>query len=126
MNLVKTYINRSSIQGIGLFAEEFIPKGTLIWEFHDGFDMKIKQDDFDFIMSEKSTMSKSMKLFLDTYTNLKNGFYWHYGDNAKYCNHSKNPNTHGFPEQYASTDINIGDEITCDYSKIDDNFNNEY
>ena len=31
--LVKTSIEDSPINGKGLFAGEFIPKGTIIWEF---------------------------------------------------------------------------------------------
>jgi len=34
MFLVKTYLDKSKIRGIGLFADEFIPKGTLIWKFN--------------------------------------------------------------------------------------------
>ena len=30
MLLVKTYLDKSKIQGIGLFSDEFIPKGTLM------------------------------------------------------------------------------------------------
>jgi hypothetical protein len=33
MLLVKTTIAPSPIHGIGLFADQFIPQGTRIWEF---------------------------------------------------------------------------------------------
>ena len=36
---VKTIIKESDIHGIGLFADEFIPKGTKIWEFTPNFDI---------------------------------------------------------------------------------------
>ena len=38
MLLVKTYLDKSPIHGIGVFAAERIPKGTKIWRFVDGFD----------------------------------------------------------------------------------------
>jgi hypothetical protein len=41
MLLVKTTIAPSTIHGIGLFADEFIPQGTRIWEFTPGFDLKL-------------------------------------------------------------------------------------
>lgn len=51
MNLVKTYIASSKIQGIGLFAGEFIPKGTKMWVLNQEFDMVKDQEDWDYIMS---------------------------------------------------------------------------
>ena len=36
MLLVKTKIKSSEIAGIGLFADEFIPKGTCTWRFRGG------------------------------------------------------------------------------------------
>ena len=38
MFLVKTYLDRSRIHGIGVFAGEFIRKDTKIWRFVIGFD----------------------------------------------------------------------------------------
>jgi hypothetical protein len=41
MLLVKTKIGPSAIQGIGLFADQFIAKGTHLWEFTPGLDVQI-------------------------------------------------------------------------------------
>ncbi len=41
MLLVKTKIGQSNISGIGVFADEFIPKGTVIWRYQEGFDQMI-------------------------------------------------------------------------------------
>ena len=35
---VKTYLDKSSIHGIGLFANQDIKKGTLVWAFTEGVD----------------------------------------------------------------------------------------
>ena len=43
MNQVKTYIDVSPIEGIVLFAGQFIPKDTLIWEF-SGMDQEFNQE----------------------------------------------------------------------------------
>ncbi len=45
MLLVKTHLGKSKINGIGLFADEFISKGKVIWKFTPGFD---------FVLTKKS------------------------------------------------------------------------
>lgn len=45
MLLVKTTIDQSSIHGIGLFAAEFIKKGTPTWKFTPGLDLELKRED---------------------------------------------------------------------------------
>lgn len=39
MLLIKASTKPSSVHGIGLFADERIPKGTLVWKFHPRFNM---------------------------------------------------------------------------------------
>jgi len=41
---VKTYVKESKIHGNGLFAKEFIPKGTIIWKFDSRLDTKISEE----------------------------------------------------------------------------------
>lgn len=41
MLLIKTKIGPSKINGIGLFADEFIPKGTSVWRFMPSLDLEI-------------------------------------------------------------------------------------
>ena len=38
MLLVKTYLDKSAIHGLGVFAGQFIRKGTKIWRYVEGFD----------------------------------------------------------------------------------------
>ncbi len=45
MLLVKTRNGKSTIEGIGCFADQFIPKGTVIWRYLDGFDQKIAPEE---------------------------------------------------------------------------------
>jgi len=44
MMCVKTRLGLSKIHGIGLFADEFIQKETIIWKFTPGFDMKFTKE----------------------------------------------------------------------------------
>ena len=47
MLLVKTRLAPSTIHGIGLFADEFIPKGTEVWKFVPGFDLALSVDEVE-------------------------------------------------------------------------------
>ena len=44
---VRTYLAPSAIEGIGLFAEEPIPRGTLIWKHDDRFDLSYDLREID-------------------------------------------------------------------------------
>jgi hypothetical protein len=39
MLVVKTKIKNSEIEGLGLFADQFIPKGSVIWKYDPSFDI---------------------------------------------------------------------------------------
>lgn len=118
--LVKTKIGYSKINGIGVFAAEFIPKGTIIWKYVLGFDQKLTQEQLD-------RFPKITKEFLEKYTyfNKYTNFYVLCCDDARFYNHSKAPNTMGADmdgtedegADIAAKDIEIGEEITCDYEK---------
>jgi SET domain-containing protein len=44
MLLVKTKLDRSSIEGIGLFAAEFIPKSATIWKYDPVIDIRFSEE----------------------------------------------------------------------------------
>jgi|SRR3989344_5403230 len=122
--LVKTKIGPSKIHGIGLFADQFIPKGTLIWKFTPNFDQKIS-------VKKINNFPKELQDYLETYTwpSKEPGKYCLVFDEAKFFNHSKFPNTISIPYEneeeiitLASRDIPPGEEITGNYKEYDDNF----
>lgn len=113
MNQVKTYIDKSNIDGIGLFAGEFILKGTLIWKF-SGIDQKFTKKE---ITEMNLNAIEEDYLYRYAFGKNEDEIYW-CSDYAKYCNHSPKPNTFGYPEQWALVDIHLGEEITCDYTEI--------
>lgn len=47
MIVIKTYIGDSKIHGTGLFASEFISKGTLIWKLNPDFDLVLSNKEFE-------------------------------------------------------------------------------
>lgn len=51
---VKTYLDKSDIHGIGVFADEDIEENQIIWKFDERFDKVIKHYDvFKILMSDE-------------------------------------------------------------------------
>lgn len=88
MLCVRTFIKPSTIHGIGLFADQFIAKETIIWRFTSGFDLRFTLDEF-------SSFTEPLASYMQKYSWLskKSGLYCFASDNGKYFNHSDTPNT---------------------------------
>ncbi len=122
MLLIKTKIKESGIHGIGLFADQFIPKGTEIWKFTPGFDQKFTREQ---ILSFPDLLQ--IYIYKYCWRSKKSKLYCFSADNGKYFNHSKNPNVlseYRDDEEEVITvtikDIEIGEEILDDYSSFED------
>lgn len=122
MLLVRTKIKESEVHGIGLYADEFIPQGTLVWKFTPGFDKK-------FTAKQISEFPDLLQIYLYKYTwkSKKSGMYCFCSDNGKHFNHSENPNVLSEYRDnedeslvFAIKDINIGEELLDDYSSFED------
>lgn len=119
MLLVKTKISQSKIHGIGLFADELIPKGTRIWQFEPGFDIEVDAKKF-----KQLPKTAQAKLINSDYND--GSIHVLLGDDARFVNHSDNPNTDGVlsPDGHgytiANRDILPGEEITTDYYDTDE------
>lgn len=121
MMLIRTYLATSEIQGLGVFAGEFVPAGRELWVLNPKFDIFIS-------VSELEGLPAHMQDFVARYS------YPHLEmpgrvrvvdcDDGKFMNHSERPNTdfRVFDKGYALTDIACGDEITCDYFEFDPDF----
>jgi SET domain-containing protein len=118
MLLFKTYIKESAIPnaGMGCFAAEFIPKGSMLWFFNSEIDRLITPAQF-------ATFTELEKDFLSMYCYMQRGDYYLCVDNGRFFNHSAAPNTFESPSEqatFAAVDIQVGDEITSDYAKFGD------
>ena len=114
MLLVNTYVAPSSIEGVGVFAAEPIPKGTLIWQLDPDFDRLIP-------MSRYQNAPPHQRVLFDRYAYPSPdlpGFLVYEVDNGRFMNHSQDPNTDFSDSGGARTirDIAAGEEITCNYS----------
>ncbi len=116
---VKTKIGQSKLHGIGLFADEFIPKGSVTWQYDPEYDIA-------FTKEQVERMPKPAQVI-----------FWHYAyhdkeldkfvlcaDDERFINHtSVNTNITSAPRQdVASRDIQPGEELICDYSEFDDTY----
>ncbi|MFH1063443.1 MAG: SET domain-containing protein [Candidatus Woesearchaeota archaeon] len=113
MLTVKTKLKEIPGKGIGLIADQDIKKGQTIWKYHPLIDIKVNEKD----------IPEEAKGFFDTYSvDIGGDELFLNTDNARFINHSDNPNTKSLghlKDNIALRDINNGEEITIDYTKID-------
>lgn len=112
MFLIKTYVAESVVEGLGVFAAEPVKAGTVMWRFTPGIDSVIPD-------SVVEVLPPAGRDFVDRYCYRSARFgdgYVLNGDNARYLNHSRTPNTDNSTEvAVALRDIAEGEEITCNY-----------
>ena len=122
MLCVKTIKQNSAVHGIGLFSDQDIPTGTVIWRFQDGFDQV-------FTESEIRALPKEAQIFLarHAYMSKKTGRFILDSDDGRYFNHSETSNsaTKSSPEGLEDVIVAIkhikqGEEITIDYANQED------
>ena len=120
MMLVRSYAARSAIEGLGVFAGEFIPKGTMLWGLDPKFDLFITPEVYE-------ALAPHMQDFVDCYSypHLERpGIRIVDCDHGKFMNHNERPNTDFtvFDRGYAVVDIAKGEEISCNYFEFDPSF----
>ena len=119
MLLVKTHLNKSKIHGIGLYADQFIPKGKAIYRCSPGLDINLSKN----LFNKLDRCSKKQIKHYGHMSLKKNK--WHLAfDDIRFCNHSKNGNitVDGNNRNYqliAKRNINRGEEITQNYEEFE-------
>lgn len=114
MLLIKTKIGPSTIEGIGLFADEEIHKDTVLWEFNPIIDKIISNE-------ELGSLPVVAQNHIDKFLYFNDGNWVLCGDYAIFTNHSENPNIISVGElSVAARDIKKGEEITDDYTTYDE------
>ena len=114
MMLIDTYLDKSKIQGVGVFAKENIKKGERIKEVRPEFEIEFNSDNLP-------KMPLALAKFIDTHSyerELGSKILVMGIDNEKYLNHSDDPSVND--DGIALKDIKIGDEITINYKDFDD------
>lgn len=115
MLYVKTKIGPSTIDGTGLFADEFIPKGTAVWKYNPSIDRLLTTD-------EVANFAEPIQERFHNYAffDKKYGKYMFCGDDGRFFNHSENPNCDDSQDDItiAIRDIDQGEELTVDYTSF--------
>lgn len=119
MLYVRTMVAPSVIEGNGLYAGEFIPKGKIISKWVEGSDRTFPYNYPDCLPE------KARKEFIEL-ASCDGDSWFLSGDNGAYFNHSLTPNvfvTHGEGpaatwDRIAARDILPGEELTMNYHQI--------
>jgi len=123
MLLVRTVLGQSRKHGIGLFADQFIPKDTPTWEYAPWFDISFTQEDLDKMSAE----AREQVLWYGYFDKKINKFVLP-SDDLRFINHSENSgdiNIESTPDRDVTLrDIQPGEELLCNYNKFDDDFFN--
>lgn len=121
MLLVKTKIGPSKINGIGLFADQFIPKGTVTWKGTTQLDISCSAQEL-----EKLPEIARTTFLKHAYLSTRTGSYILCFDDARFLNHSDDPNIGDADSadseegiDMALRNIEPGEELTCDYRLFD-------
>jgi len=121
MLTVSTYVAPSAIEGLGVFAGEFIERGRLLWSLNPKFDIFVHHGELD-------ELPPHVQHFIARYS------YPHLempgvvvvdSDNGRFMNHdADDPNTRfDDPDAgFALRDIAAGEELTCNYAEFDPGF----
>lgn len=116
MLLIRTKLKPSGIHGLGVFAAEFVPKGTRVWEYREGFDYRVSKE---FVEALPEPAQSTIR----HYSALWGGGYVISADDARFLSHSDVPNLQTFAEpdcDVALRDIQIGEELLEDYREFDE------
>lgn len=104
----------SRIHGFGLIAQEFIPAGSVIWEFVDGFDLRISPGQL-----ASFSAATRLQVLQYAYRDPESRCYFLSSDDDRFTNHSASPNTVTFEHRtIAVSDIFAGEEITANYAEL--------
>src|SRR3989339_898865 len=117
MILVKTNLGVSKIEGIGLFANEDIKKGTIVIKNNDNFGIA-KYFEEQWKQMEKELSKESFRQIKKyAYKDKQDGLHCLCLDDTRFINHSKNPNIKTIGDNdVAVRDIEKGEEILIDYT----------
>ena len=118
--LIKYSIKAIPGQGSGMVVEDFVPKGTRVWEFHSKnvqffADRKSIEDE----LAKCPTQEKKQE-FLD-FLYAMDGHVVLMLDDSKYFNHDEKPNVdmdESITYCVTNRDIEPQEQLTIDYNKL--------
>jgi uncharacterized protein len=124
MMLIKTYLDKDAFGGTGIFADEDIKAGQVIWRYNPDVDKFYSIEEY-LKLPEDYRKSIDKHIYREVLDGVCGIMY--NTDNGRFFNHSNNPNTgNGYSENglvdsdicVANCDIKKGTELTCDYKEF--------
>lgn len=113
----KTKLSESKQHGIGIFADEKIPKGALIWSPSPALSLHFTEDEFNKLPEADRNVISHYGYFHKQFN------IWHLAaDDSRYVNHSNNPTSTVSEDGWglaALIDIQPGVEITQNYADFE-------
>ena len=114
MLLVDASRGHSPLHEIGLIARERILVGTVVWALKLGFDVVLTEEEFKALSKHSRKQVRHYAYFC-----LEKRLFALSSDDDRFTNHSDTPNTRVVGDcAVAVRDIEIGEEITCDYHEL--------
>jgi SET domain-containing protein len=118
---VRTYLDRSPIHGIGLFSNQKIMAGSMVWEFNPAVDLVYSLEQWDLL---KASIAAQSFVNLIRLSYKEKGFIVLCMDNAQFMNHSEIHDNvvHGVSKSkmHAVRNIARGEELLCNYLSYSD------
>ena len=107
-------ISQSTIHGLGVFSNEKIAAGQLVWTFSPVVDREVPIEQLLKMPDHVLRMFARHAWYVKERGTFVIGL-----DGDYFMNHSDEPNlTDDGEHMYAARDIEVGDELTCDYSTV--------
>jgi len=114
---VRTRLDRSTIHGLGVFAAEDLPRGTVVWRLDPGPDVLLDE-------AVVAALPAAARAQIDRYAyhDPVRGCRVLCGDDARFFNHATDANCGDSPVEGADVtvalrDIVAGEELTWDYAE---------
>lgn len=118
---IATYLDKSSINGIGVFAAEPVRKGCTVWDFNPAVD---------FVFTARQWKKKLVSVTphareaLRRYSYKSNNKFYLCNDNSQFMNHSNTLNNiinnNADDSMSAARNIALGEELLCNYFEYSD------
>jgi uncharacterized protein len=107
-------ISPSTIHGLGVFSNEKILTGQLVWTFSPVVDREVPIEQLLTMPDHVLRMFARHAWYVEERSTFVIGT-----DGDYFMNHSDEPNlTDDGEYMYAARDIEVGEELTCDYSAV--------
>ena len=113
---IKTKLDKSQIAGIGVFTDEDIHEGQIIWSMNNLSVFRITSEDYKSLSEEEKNFIEEK----DYYWIDKDGSYMIPLDDSRFINHSESPNVIDKNDYLtiAVRNIKKGEELTMNYRTL--------